>query len=98
MDQYTRRIIGFGVHAGTIDGAALCRMFNRAISLARALSSGLSTDMPSGEIVENWAIRSLNEKALTRGAEALNITHPRWQLSAITTSGITAGFLARYSH
>jgi hypothetical protein len=28
MDQYTRRIIGFGVHAGTIDGALLCRMFN----------------------------------------------------------------------
>ncbi len=30
-DQYTRRIIGFGVHAGTVDGGALCRMFNRAI-------------------------------------------------------------------
>jgi transposase InsO family protein len=25
MDQYTRRIIGFGVHAGTVDGVALCR-------------------------------------------------------------------------
>ena len=23
MDQYTRRIIGFGVHAGTVDGVAL---------------------------------------------------------------------------
>ena len=31
MDQYTRRIIGFGVHAGTVSGVALCRMFNRAI-------------------------------------------------------------------
>jgi hypothetical protein len=30
MDQYTRRIIGFGVHAGTVDGVALCRIFNRA--------------------------------------------------------------------
>ena len=29
MDQCTRRIIGFGVHAGDVDGAALCRMFNR---------------------------------------------------------------------
>ena len=27
MDQYTRRIIGFGVHAGTVNGIALCRMF-----------------------------------------------------------------------
>ena len=31
MDQYTRRIVGFGVHAGSVDGRALCRMFNRAI-------------------------------------------------------------------
>jgi putative transposase len=32
MDQYTRRIIGFGVHAGSVDGPALCRMFNNATS------------------------------------------------------------------
>ncbi len=31
MDQYTRRIIGFGIHAGIVDGLALCRMFNQAI-------------------------------------------------------------------
>src|SRR6476659_6037660 len=31
MDQYTRRIVGFGVHAGVVDGAVLCRMFNQAI-------------------------------------------------------------------
>ena len=28
MDHYTRRIIGFGVHAGIVDGQALCRMLN----------------------------------------------------------------------
>ena len=32
MDQFTRRIIGFGVHVGDVDGIALCRMFNSAIS------------------------------------------------------------------
>ena len=32
MDQFTRRIIGFGVHAGDVDGVALCRMFNTVIS------------------------------------------------------------------
>jgi hypothetical protein len=31
MDQYIRRIIGFGVHRGIVDGLGLCRMFNRAI-------------------------------------------------------------------
>jgi transposase InsO family protein len=32
MDQFTRRLIGFGVHAGDVDGVALCRMFNQIIS------------------------------------------------------------------
>ena len=31
MDQFTRRIVGFGVHCGIVNGVALCRMFNRAI-------------------------------------------------------------------
>jgi putative transposase len=41
MDQFTRRIIGFGVHSGIVDGVALCRMFQRAIrghSLPKYLS------------------------------------------------------------
>jgi transposase InsO family protein len=32
MDQCTRRIVGFSVHAGTVDGTALCRIFNEATS------------------------------------------------------------------
>src|SRR4029077_7755193 len=31
MDQFTRRIVGFAVHRGVVDGLALRRMFNRAI-------------------------------------------------------------------
>src|SRR6516164_4863944 len=31
MDQYTRRIIGFGIHAGVVDGSTFCRMFKQAI-------------------------------------------------------------------
>src|SRR5437763_14686065 len=30
MDQYTRRIIGFGIQAGVVNGDALCRMFKQA--------------------------------------------------------------------
>ena len=44
MDQSTRRIIGFGVHAGTVDGVALGRMFNRAIRGQRGLPKYLSSD------------------------------------------------------
>jgi len=32
MDQYARRIVGFAVHAGHVDGPTLCRMFNEATS------------------------------------------------------------------
>ena len=31
MDQFTRRIIGFAVHAGALDGPTVCRMFNSII-------------------------------------------------------------------
>jgi putative transposase len=30
MDHWSRRIVGFGVHRGVVDGVALCRMFNHA--------------------------------------------------------------------
>ena len=43
MDQYTRRIIGFAVHAGNVDGLAICRMFNDATS-RQGWSQYLSSD------------------------------------------------------
>jgi transposase InsO family protein len=44
MDQYTRRIIGFAVHAGYVDGPTLCRMFNEATS-GQGWPSYLSSDI-----------------------------------------------------
>src|SRR5262245_40135044 len=43
MDQFTRRIIGFGIHRGTVDGPSLCSMFQRAIQ-GQAMPKYLSTD------------------------------------------------------
>jgi putative transposase len=43
MDQFTRRIVGFAVQRGVVDGVALCRMFNRAIHTQR-LPKYLSSD------------------------------------------------------
>ncbi len=43
MDQFTRRIVGFWVQAVAVDGPALCRMFNQAIS-GQSLPTRLSTD------------------------------------------------------
>jgi putative transposase len=31
MDQFTRQIIGFSVHAGPVDSLAVCRLFNRIL-------------------------------------------------------------------
>ena len=44
MDQFTRRIIGFGVQAGALDGPAICRMFNHAIAGALTPPRHLSSD------------------------------------------------------
>src|SRR5438046_8285625 len=43
MDQFTRRIVGFAVHRGVVDGMTSCRMFNRAIH-TQALPKYLSSD------------------------------------------------------
>jgi putative transposase len=44
MDPYTRRIIGFGLHAGAVDGSALCRMFKRGLRGQREVPKYLSSD------------------------------------------------------
>jgi transposase InsO family protein len=43
MDQFSRRIIGFAVHASVFDGAAVCRMFNSIIG-ASVIPRYLSSD------------------------------------------------------
>ena len=43
MDQLTRRIIGFGIHGGAVDGVSLCCMFNKIIS-TNGIPQRLSSD------------------------------------------------------
>ena len=44
MDQCTRRIVGFAVQAGNLDGASVCRMFNEIIAASNCLPKSLSSD------------------------------------------------------
>ena len=44
MGQFTRRIIGFAVHAGPLDGPAVCRLLGTAIGGHSALPHRLSSD------------------------------------------------------
>lgn len=43
IDDFTRRLIGFGVESTTIDGIAVCRMFNCTIA-SQPLPKQISTD------------------------------------------------------
>jgi transposase InsO family protein len=43
MDQFTRRLVGIGVHCGPTTGVDVCRMFNAAIH-GQGVSRHLSTD------------------------------------------------------
>ena len=52
-DQFTRRIIGFGVHTGDVDGVALCRMFNTAIS-TKGVPKYLSSDNDPLFLYHQW--------------------------------------------
>jgi putative transposase len=53
LDQYTRRIIGFSVHAGDCDGVAYCRMFNEVIS-GKSLPKYLSSDNDPLFLFHRW--------------------------------------------
>ena len=44
MDHFSRRIIGFAVHRGELNGPAVCRMLNRIIAAAESLPAAVSSD------------------------------------------------------
>jgi putative transposase len=76
MDQYTRRIVGFGVHAGPIHGPSLCRMFNRAISGTR-LPKYVSSDNDPLFRFHRWkANLRILEVTEVKTVPYLPISHP----------------------
>jgi putative transposase len=54
MDQFTRRLVGFGVHRGAITAADVCRLFNAAIH-ERGTPRHLSTDHDPLFEAHRWA-------------------------------------------
>jgi len=53
MDQFTRRLVGIGVHCGVLTGADVCRMFNVVIH-GQGLPRHLSTDPESLCEAHRW--------------------------------------------
>ena len=52
-DQFTRRIIVFGVHAGNVDGIAICRMSNTATP-SRGVPKYVSSDNDPLFLYHQW--------------------------------------------
>jgi transposase InsO family protein len=76
MDQFTRRIIGFGVHSGIVDGVALCRMFRRAI-LRQCLPRYLSSDHDPLYRFHQWqANLRVLEVAEIKTVPGVPLSHP----------------------
>jgi transposase InsO family protein len=76
MDQVTRRIIGFGVQAAAVDGVALCRMFNHAIS-GHGLPVRLSLDHDPLFGFERWqANLRILEIETIRTVNQVPVSHP----------------------
>jgi len=76
MDQWTRRIVGFGVHRGVVDGVALCQMFNRA-TRRQPPPKYLSSDHDPLYRFHQWqaSLRILDVKAITTVPYA-PLSHP----------------------
>jgi putative transposase len=64
MDHYTRRIIGFGINAGVVNGEALCRMFKHAIQNATALPKYLSSDHDPAVLLSSMESQSPDPRHL----------------------------------
>lgn len=76
MDLYTRRIIGLGVQAVAVDGPALCRMFNQAIS-GQGRPQRLSFDHDPLFEFKRWQanLRVLDMKSV-RSVPYTPVSHP----------------------
>ena len=77
MHQFTRRIIGFAVQAGHLDGIGICCLFNRIISKNKPLPKHLSTDNDPLFTSHRWQanLRVFDSEAIKTVPHAL-ISHP----------------------
>ena len=76
MDQFTRRIIGFSVHTCDVDGIALCRLFNTAIS-TQSVPHYLSSDNDPLFLYHRWQanLRILDIKEI-KSVPYVPLSHP----------------------
>ena len=77
IDQYSRRIVGFAVHAGVLDGQSVCRMLNRVLAAANACPAALSTDHDPLFEFHRWkANLRILEIAAIKSVPLVPMSHP----------------------
>src|SRR5579859_6235156 len=77
IEQYSRRIVGFAVHAGVLDGSAVCRMLNRILSAAATHPIALSTDHDPLFAFHRWkANLRILEIAEIKSVPLVPMSHP----------------------
>ena len=76
IDQFTRRIVGCGVHRGAVEGGGLCRMFNRA-TRGHTPPTYLSSDHDRLYQSHQWQanLRSLDIKEI-KTVPSVALSHP----------------------
>jgi hypothetical protein len=76
MDQFTHRIVRFGIHHGAVDGSALCRMFTQAVQ-QKPLPKHLRTDNDSlsrfHQLQANLQVLELTE---VKTVLSVSLSHP----------------------
>ena len=76
MDQFSRRIVGFAVHADVLDGPTVCRMFNRIIGSAES-PRYLSSDNDPLFMFHRWkANLRILEVAQVKTVPYVPLLHP----------------------
>lgn len=77
MDHCTRRIIGFAVQAGVLDGPSVCRMFNQILGDTERLPRSLSSDHDPLFEFQRWKanLRILEIKEL-KTVPYVPLSHP----------------------
>ena len=77
LDQFSRRLLGFGVPAESVDGVALCRMFHRALRGQRRMPKCHCSDPDPLDRFGQWPahlrIRAVNE---IKTVPYLPLSHP----------------------
>ncbi|HVH70257.1 MAG TPA: DDE-type integrase/transposase/recombinase, partial [Candidatus Dormibacteraeota bacterium] len=87
MDQFTRRIVGFAVHRGVVDGLALCRTFHRAIH-TQTPPKYLSSDHDPLYQFHQW---QANLRVLNTWTKHYSGRRPTWRKNSACFSTISIG-------